>query len=230
MNGRGGATWNMKHLSLVPPQTDVALVVRHAERDDIPPGTFGNDVPLTDCGVSEAEKLGAKLSNLRPQMIATSSPVPRCESTARAILRGGDRPDGVALDWRLGDPGPFVVDAAVSGAFFLEIGVLEIVRHQLTRTEPPTGMRTTQEGVDLLLGLTVSNLRSTGRLDVYVTHDGILAVLVAYLFRLPVDEIEWPGYLDGLLMWRRGEHLHFAWRGLEQGSHPFGGSINGLCG
>ena len=65
-------------------------------------------------------------------------------------------------------------------------------------------MRPTQEGVDLLLGLTVSHLQSTGRLDVYVTHDGILAVLVSYLFQLPIDEIEWPGYLDGLLLWRRG--------------------------
>ena len=222
MSDHDGPSWITKHLSLVPPQADMALVVRHAEREDIPHGTIGNDVPLTDRGIGDAEELGARLSNLRPQMSATSSPVPRCESTARAILRGGHRPDGVVLDWRLGDPGPFVVDTAASEALYLEIGILEIIRHQLSRSEPPAGMRGTGEGVDLLLGLTVSHLRSTGRLDVYVTHDGILAVLVAYLFRLRIDEIEWPGYLDGLLLWRRGEHLHFAWRGLEQGSRPLG--------
>ena len=222
MSDRDGPSWIMKHLSLGPLQADMALVVRHAEREDIPPGTIGNYVPLTDRGVGDAEELGAKLSNLRPQMSATSSSVPRCVSTARAIMRGGHRPDGVALDWRLGDPGPFVVDTAASEALYLEIGILEIIGHQLTRIEPPTGMRSTREGVDLLLGLTVSNLRSTGRLDVYVTHDGILAVLVAYLFRLPVDEIEWPGYLDGLLLWRKRGRLHFAWRGLEQGARPLG--------
>ena len=220
MSDRNGPTWIMKHLSHVPPQTDVALVVRHAEREDIPPGTFGNDIPLTDRGVGEAEELGAKLSNLRPRISATSSPVPRCELTASAILRGGDQPDDVVPDWRLGDPGPFVVDTESSGDLFLEIGILEINRHQLSRSEPPVGMRGTGEGVDLLLGLTASHLRSTGRLDAYVTHDGILAVLVAYLYRLQIDEIEWPDYLDGLLLWRRGEHLYFAWRGLEQGSRP----------
>ena len=112
MSDRDGPFWIMELLSLGPPQADVALVVRHAEREAIPPGTFGNDVPLTNRGVGEAEELGARLSNLRPQISATSSPVPRCLSTASAILRVGDRPDGVALDWRLGDPGPFVVDAA----------------------------------------------------------------------------------------------------------------------
>ena len=223
MSDRDGTFWITNHLSRLPRQTDVALIVRHAEREDIPPGTFGNDVPLTPRGVSAAQELGAALTSLRPRMSATSSPVPRCESTARAILRGADRPDEVALDWRLGDPGPFVVDAAACGALFLEIGILEIAKHQLTRIEPPTGMRTTREGVDMLLGLTVSHLRSRGRLNVYMTHDGILAVLVAFLYRMPVDEIEWPDYLDGLLLWRQSELLHFAWRGLKQGSHPLGG-------
>ncbi len=127
------------------------------------------------------------------------------------------------MDWRLGVPGPFVVDEEVSGALFLQIGILEIVRRQLTRTEPPAGMRATSEGVDLLLELTAKYLRSRGRLNVYVTHDSILAVLVAYLYRLSVGDIGWPDYLDGLLLWRCEERLHFAWRGLEQRSHPFGG-------
>ena len=84
-------------------------------------------------------------------------------------------------------------------------------------------MRPTAEGIDLLLGLTVTDLRSCGRLNIYVTHDAILAVLVAHLYRLPVDEIGWPDYLDGLLLWRCGERLHFIWKGLEQRSHPLGG-------
>ena len=106
------------------------------------------------------------------------------------------------------------MDEEVSGALFLEIGILEIVRQQLTRTDPPSGMRPTSEGVDLLLGLLANNLRSRGRLNFYVTHDSILAVLVASLYQLPVDEISWPGYLDGLILWRNGDRLHFIWRGL----------------
>ena len=223
MNDQHGVSWIESHLSNIPTIADVALVLRHAEREDIPPGTFGVDVQMTANGIASAEKLGAALSSIKPQTRVTSSPVSRCESTARAILRGGGWPENVTLDWRLGDPGPFVVDEEISGALFLRTGVLEIVRHQLTRTEPPAGMRPTSKGIDLLLGLTANDLRFSGRLDIYVTHDAILAVLVAYLYRLSVDEVGWPDYLDGLLLWQRGERLHFIWRGLEQGSHPLGG-------
>ena len=215
-------SWIVEQLSNLPDKADAALILRHAEREEIPQGTFGVDVPLTTSGVTSAERLGAILSGIRPLVYASASPVPRCVSTATAILRGGGWPEEVALAWRLGDPGAFVVDEEVSGALFLETGILEIVRHQLTLAEPPAGMRPTAEGINLLLGLTTNNLYSHGRLNIYVTHDAILAVLVAYLYRLRIDEINWPGYLDGLLLWRSGDRVNFIWRGLEQGSHPLG--------
>ena len=223
MTNSSASSWITDQLSNLPDKVDTALILRHAEREEIPQGTFGVDMPLTAGGVASAECLGAMLVASRPHINVTSSPVPRCASTVRAILRGGDCPEEVALDWRLGGPGPFVVDEEISGALFLEIGILEIVKHQLSRTEPPAGMRPTNEGVDLLLDLTTNNLGSRGRLNVYVTHDSILAVLVAYLYRIRIDEINWPDYLDGLLLWRCGDRLNFIWRGLEQGSHPLGG-------
>ena len=223
MTNSSAVSWIVEQLTSIPAHADAALILRHAEREGIPPRTFGVDVPLTVCGVASAERLGAMLSGIRSSVCATASPVPRCESTAKAILRGGGWAEEVALDRILGDPGPFVVDEEVSGALFLGIGILEIVRHQLTCTEPPAGMRPTAEGVGLLLGLTTNELRSRGRLNIYVTHDAILAVLVAHLYRLPVDEINWPDYLDGLLLWRCGNRFHFIWRGLEEGSYPVGG-------
>ena len=211
--------WDM--LAAVPGETDAALILRHAEREGILPGTFGVDVPLTAQGVSSAEGLGAMLTSLRPGFEVTTSPVPRCVQTAEAILRGGGFDREAALDWRLGDPGPFVLDAEISGPLFLKTDIREIANRQLTAVEPPAGMRTTEEGVDLLLGLAAKELGNRGYLNVYVTHDAILAVLVAYLYGLSVDEICWPGYLDGLIMWRSPDWLHIAWRGLEQASIPF---------
>ena len=202
-------------LRVLPAQADAALVLRHAEREAIPPGTFGQDVPLTARGVASAEELGATLAASGWRLYATASPVPRCADTAKAILRGADRAEGaVALDWRLGDPGPFVVDTELSGPLFLERSPMEIVQRQLTNAEPPAGMRTTSDGVGLLLALTAAGLRSSGRLNVYVTHDAILAVLVAYLYGQSVEETGWPEYLDGLLLWHEGGRLWFAWRGL----------------
>ena len=222
MKAPDSESWIENRLETVPTQADAALILRHAERENIPPGTFGEDTPLTAAGVSSAERLGATLSEKRPQVMVTASPVPRCGETARAILRGSGQPEEVIFDRRLGDPGPFVADPAVSGALFLEVGILEIVRRQLSHANPPAGMRSTSEGVDLLLGLAANDLRSRGRLNIYVTHDSILAVLVACLFRLSVEEVGWPNYLEGLLLWRSSGQLHFAWRELQQASHPLG--------
>ena len=127
-----------------------------------------------------------------------------------------------ALDRRLGDPGPFVVEPEVAGPLFLETGILELVRRQLSGGEPPAGMRETSEGVGLLLDAATDAVRSGADLNVLVTHDSILAVLVAHLYGVQIDEISWPGYLDGLILWRDGELLRFTWRGLPQGSRPVG--------
>ena len=222
-------SWVAERLRAVPAQADASLLLRHAEREAIPAGTFGRDVPLTARGVASAQRLGATLAGIRPRLSAAASPVPRCEATAKAMLRGAGRPEQAAPDRRLGEHGPFIVNAEASGALFLQVGIREIVRRQLTDAQPPSGMRATSEGVSILLNLLVGGLRSNGRLNLYVTHDSILAVLAASLYRLPIDEIAWPQYLDALVLWREAERMHFAWRGLPERSHPFGGQGDRLA-
>ena len=222
MNVPGAVTSIAERLSTVPHGVDVALVVRHAEREAIPTGEFGVDVPLTARGVAAAEALG-RVSSVREEATVVSSPVTRCVQTAEAILRGGGWSGAVTLDRRLGDPGPFVVDPEVSGALFLKLPIPELVRRQLSDSCPPAGMRSASEGVKIILGLVAGDLQWQGRLNVYVTHDTILAVLLARLFRLPIDDIDWPQFLDGLFLWRSGGQLNLSWRGLPQASHPSGG-------
>ena len=209
-----------ERLSHIPGPADAALIIRHAEREGIPTGEFGVDIPLTARGVAEAERLGEALICAGKEFRVVSSPVPRCVQTGKAILRGAGCPGGVALDRRLGDPGPFVVDTDAGGPLFLEVPVPEIVRRQLQQAEPLPGMRPTPDGVEILLSLTADELENNGRLSVYVTHDAILAVLLASLFRLPLEETGWPDYLDGLLLWRSDGRLRLSWLGLQQASHP----------
>ena len=211
-----------ERLATVPEEADVALVVRHAEREAILVGEFGVDVPLTARGVAAAEALGRVLS-VRERATVVSSPVPRCVQTAEAVLRGGGWSGAVTRDRRLGDPGPFVVDPEVSGPLFLKLPILELVRRQLSDPRPPAGMRLACEGVAIILGLVAGDLQRQGRLNVYVTLDAILVVLLARLFRLTIDEIDWPGFLDGLLLWRSGGQISLSWRGLPQASHPCSG-------
>ena len=67
-------SWIVEQLSNLPDKADAALILRHAEREEIPQGTFGVDVPLTTSGVTSAERLGATLSGIRPLVYASASP------------------------------------------------------------------------------------------------------------------------------------------------------------
>ena len=213
----------VQRLAAVPVGADVSLVIRHAEREDIPAGTFGHDVSLTGDGVAASERLGAALSE-RGAISVVSSPVPRCVQTAEAILRGAGSSTTATTDRRLGDPGPFVVEPNVSGPLFLELPISEIARRQLQDADPQPGMRPTAEGVEILLNLTTGNLGEGGRLDIFVTHDVILAVLVASIIGPPLEKVGWPGYLEGLFLWRSRTRLRASWRGFHQTSpYPLGG-------
>ena len=212
----------VQRLAAVPQGANAAIVIRHAEREEIPPGEFGEDSRLTEFGGAAAERLGTLLSPLGSMRVA-SSPVPRCVETSRAILRGAGCENEVTLDWRLGDPGPFVVEPEVAGRLFLRTSILELTRRQLSGEEPLPGMRKASEGVALLLDAAMTAIRSGATVNLLVTHDAILAVLVAHIYGMQVDEITWPDYLDGLVLWRDGELIRFSWRGLQQGSYPAGG-------
>ena len=210
---------------MVPEGVDASLVIRHAEREDISAGTFGHNVNLTAEGTQAAEQLGAALSEYRA-LTVVSSPVPRCVQTAQAMLRGAGSATQVATDPRLGGPGAFIVDAETAGPLFLELPIPEIARRQIQDAVPLPGMRPTLEGVEILLELATSPLDESGRLHVFVTHDIILSVFVASIFRSTVEEAGWPDFLEGLLLWRSDERLQLSWRELRATSVPLGGQVS----
>ncbi len=209
-------------LADVPTDADVALVLRHAEREPIASGTYGNDVPLTERGTHSARRLGNALSSRSSSAVITS-PLPRCVQTAQAIIEGASWNGAAVADDKLGDPGPFVAAPEVSGPILLEIGPEAMAQRQLTEKEPPPGMRATDQGVELLLNLIRPHLADRGLVSLFVTHDLVLAVLVGHLYGLKVGEFEWPDFLDTLVVWKQSDRLRFRWRGLHEASRPVGG-------
>ena len=207
---------------VVPRECDVGLVLRHAQREDIPSGSFGEDVRLTVKGVKAAERLGERISDKSPGRVV-SSPIQRCVDTARAICRGAGWSVEVTTDSRLGNHGPFASDPETAGQLFMDIGISEIVRRQLNHDQAPKGFRDTSKGIRILLNHTSQGLGLDGRVSIYVTHDAILAALVGWLFRLPVYDEGWPNYLDGMLLWRSAGRLNCWWRGLQQAADPLRG-------
>ena len=153
-----------ERLSHIPGPADAALIIRHAEREGIPTGEFGVDIPLTARGVAEAERLGEALICAGKEFRVVSSPVPRCVQTGKAILRGAGCPGGVALDRRLGDPGPFVVDTDAGGHSSWKSPYHELCAATQQRSPCP-GMRQNSGRVEILLSLTADELENNGRLS-----------------------------------------------------------------
>ena len=205
----------------VPRESNVALLLRHAERPPIPENSFGEDVRLTKAGTASAEQLGEALSARSPGVVSCS-PVPRCRETADAIVRGAKWRCEVEPDKRLGDPGAFVTDAEIAGDLFMQLNknVREIIRRQLRDPKSPAGMRSAAEGGRILLDYVGDELAiegGQGRLNIHVTHDAILAAFMGWLFDMPAYEREhWPNFLDGVLLWRNGSQ-RFAMLSPEHG-------------
>ena len=217
-----GAERTLALLAKAPPGSPVAVVLRHAEREEITSGAFGNDVSLTRHGLDSTHRLGMGLSP-RTAGIVKSSPLPRCMQTANAIIAGAGWTTNALPDRLLGNPGPFVEQPELAGQIILDVGINAIVRQQLAEVEPVSGMRSTSAGVKLVLQELAAALATPGATSVLVTHDAVLAVLVGYLYHLPVKDFPWPGYLDALVAWPDSDRLRFLWRGLDEGSHPVGG-------
>ena len=217
-----GADRTLDLLARVPTGFAATIVLRHAEREDILPGTFGNDVPLTLRGLHSAHRLGMGLSS-RTEGIVMTSPLLRCTQTADAIIAGSGWETAAKPDRLLGDPGPFVTHPDLAGQIFLDSGIEAIVSQQLAEDKPPDGMRPTSEGVQLFLDELVVALADQDRINLFVTHDAVLAVFVGYLYGFPVGGFSWPDYLDALVMWLDSDGLRFLWRGLGEDSYPIGG-------
>ena len=222
MSGPDGVSRTLALLTQAPDGAAVALALRHAEREAIPPGGYGNDVPLTRHGITSSRRLGEALSS-RPVAVVRTSPLPRCVQTAENIIADAGWDAVTVPDQRLGAPGPFVVESELAGPLFLTISPEGVVERQLADDKPLDGMRPAAEGVRLLLDLLTPHPETQGRLALFVTHDAVLAVLVGSLYGLNVGEFAWPDYLDALVLWRDSDRLRFRWRGLGEGSYPIGG-------
>ncbi len=206
----------MKSLELAPYGHRVALLLRHAHRNPSKPGDYGNEVNLTQDGVHTAEMLGVILRKKQIGKLL-SSPLARCVQTAQAISRGlGRRHITVGTDWRLGNPGAFVKNPALAGPLFLQIGSREIVHQQLTQPQQLKGIRSTKEGVHLLLDFMLSGNRDSHGFDIFITHDAILAVMVGYLFETDMTSVNWPDFLEGLFLWESPDGICASWGGTNR--------------
>ena len=210
-------------LQLLPADRPAHLLTRHSVRELAKNGFADYRLPLTPEGITMAREWGARLE--RPVSAFYSSPVGRCVDTAQAMAEGAhgagliDHEPEVITDSTLVEPGCYVEDMNRVGPTFLKMGALRFLNAHLR--QPFDGMLTPAAGRAKLAGYLHDRQPGAGELAVHVTHDTILAVLVAELEgRDAIDEGHWPWMMEGLWVWFDERHLNWVWRG-EHGRRPF---------
>lgn len=186
-------------LRMIPHDRPVALLMRHAARFPILDPALTFEIGLTEEGLRTAEELGSLLTDWFQPGRFRSAPVGRCLDTAAAIARGAAWDVHVLPDDRISHP--FMAPA------------FDIMTQAQVNEVLPVQVRAALEL--LLRAPELAPLEQAPRLDVMVTHDTVLGTLVSALMHEPVNQNNWPGYLEGIFIWEDGEQVHARWRGEE---------------
>jgi len=199
----------LETLSQIPDRVPAALVTRHSIREQGTNLIASYEVPLTPEGKLLAEWLGSRLPRVAN---IHSSPVGRCVETGECLLKGASLSQAILHQPLLVEPGSFVQDINQVGGFFLKKGPLEFLNRHLAGEV--RGMKPLERGALDILYHIHRHLDEPGTLSVHVTHDTILAPLVAYLQKRPaIAQEDWPRMMEGVVLWFDADKVHWVWRG-----------------
>lgn len=188
----------MIDLSLLDRTKTNALVIRHAERNDMQKWQI--EQPLNDEGKKHAAELGEKLKGFK-NYVFFSSPVDRCRETVEYMQKGiFNEIKPYDFSELLGKPGAFVVDRK-NNAFRTNPSCINVVMAQIAH-EKLEGIRPAEEGAKLLTDFAVGQMNTVpeGTLLVFVTHDAIIAPLIFELTGEKFDRDNWPDFSDGFII------------------------------
>ena len=175
----------------------ISLLIRHADRDKIPAGEFGNEVLLNETGKERASNFGKSLSNMKINRIF-SSPIGRCVQTAEHISKGYDKPIEIIETTALGAPGLHITDEKIAGDFFLAEGFDEMYRRIINDISIP-GMPTAEQYNKQMTDFLIKNTQKKG-VTLFITHDFLIVFYHYSISRKVYDRDNWVKYLGGLTL------------------------------
>ena len=196
---------------MVPADRPILLLIRHSLREDANNLMPGFAVPLTAEGVTMARQWG---SEIRWGIQAVhSSQWPRCVDTAEAMIVGAGVHGSVQIEDKLCEPGCYVTEMKLAGPTFAKLGPIEFIS-RLLQSEHLSGTNTTRKGSAHLISWLRNRQPEPGRINLFVTHDTILAGLVYELLgKQRLSREDWPWMLEGVFLWFDTESIHWVWRG-----------------
>jgi len=173
----------------------ISLLIRHSDRDDIPKGSFGNEVLLNEKGKQNAILFGENLVGKKLNTIYTS-PVGRCVQTAELISEGYGSKIKIIETTALGSPGLHIDDEKIAGAFYLEHGFDEMYRRFMNDESIP-GMPGKDELNKRMSTFLKDNTTEDGT-TIFVTHDMVIAFFHFSINKTIYTKDNWINYLTGI--------------------------------
>lgn len=175
----------------------IALLIRHADREQIPSGEYGNEILLNEIGIENSLALGKTLKDKKIAKIF-SSPIQRCVQTGVYIAKGCEEQIDIIETQALGAPGLHIIDEVIAGEYYLEHGFFKILEEFRNGITSP-GMRKSDEFYNLLLKFIKDNTSKEG-ITIFITHDAVIS-LFQYCYENKIyTEENWVEYLNGFII------------------------------
>lgn len=173
----------------------ISLLLRHSDRDDIPQGSFGNEVLLNEKGKQNAQSFGENLSERKINRIFTS-PVERCVQTAEFITKGYGSSIEIIETTALGAPGLHITDEKIAGDFFLEYGFDGMYSRFIQGKEIP-GIPSVNELNHRITTFLKENSTQNGS-TLFITHDMLIVFYHFSISKKVYTKDNWVNYMTGL--------------------------------
>jgi broad specificity phosphatase PhoE len=171
------------------------LFIRHADRDNIPNGSFGNEILLNEKGIQNAINFGESLSEIKINKIFTS-PILRCVQTAEFIIKGYGSSINIFETTALGAPGLHISDENAAGEFLSQYGLFETYK-RFVKGERIPGIPKIDELNSKITNFIKENSTEDGT-TIFITHDMLIAFYHFSLNKNVYTKDNWINYLSGL--------------------------------
>jgi broad specificity phosphatase PhoE len=173
----------------------ISLLLRHADRDDIPQGSFGNEILLNEKGKQNAQSFGEKFAERKINKIFTS-PIGRCVQTAEFITKGYGSSIEIIETIALGAPGLHITDEKDAGEFFMQHGFDEMYK-RFIQGEIIPGIPNINELNNRITNYINENTTENGT-TIFITHDMLIAFYHFSINKKVYTKDNWINYLTGL--------------------------------
>ena len=191
---------------LLPPyskEDKISLLIRHSNRGDIPHGSDGREVLLTEQGKINASLLGKKLLNCRLNKIVTT-PVERCIQTAEYIAKGYGQNIDIEPSNKFG--GLHIIDWEIANKFLSKKNGYEDWYNGILNNISVPGIHSAVQYKELMTNFITEHTQEKG-LTVFVSHDFLIA-FYHYALNKKIYTMfsDWVDYLSGIIL-KDGEYV-----------------------